>query len=108
MIMRFRPANIRLINRRSTLPRLLLALSSKDDKDNYNDKNNNPTDVQRLTGHSISTPEDRRVVKARDGKIAAFAQNLHISQLSHQPFCPVEARSPSAGHTTPIEGATVD
>jgi hypothetical protein len=29
--MRFRPANIRLINRRSHLPRLLLALSSKDD-----------------------------------------------------------------------------
>jgi hypothetical protein len=28
-IMRFRPANIRLINRRSNLPRLLLALSSK-------------------------------------------------------------------------------
>jgi len=28
MIMRFRPANIRLINRRSNLPRLLLALSS--------------------------------------------------------------------------------
>ena len=27
MIMRFRPANIRLINRRSNLPRLLLALS---------------------------------------------------------------------------------
>ena len=27
-IMRFRPANIRLINRRSNLPRLLLALSS--------------------------------------------------------------------------------
>jgi len=48
--MRFRPANIRLINRRSTLPRLLLALSSKDDKDNDNDKSK-PTDVQRLTGH---------------------------------------------------------
>jgi hypothetical protein len=31
MIMRFRPANIRLINRRSHLPRLLLALSSKHD-----------------------------------------------------------------------------
>ena len=38
MIMRFRHANIRLINRRSKLPRLLLALSSG--KDNDNDKNN--------------------------------------------------------------------
>ena len=49
MIMRFRPANIRLINRRSNLPRLLLALSSKNGKNNDNDKNN-PTDVQGLTG----------------------------------------------------------
>jgi hypothetical protein len=46
--MRFRPANIRLINRRPNLPRLLLALSSKNGKDN-NDKNN-PTDEQELTG----------------------------------------------------------
>jgi hypothetical protein len=58
MIMRFRPANIRLINRRSILPRLLLALSSKDERRNDNNKNN-PTDVRRLTGHSIS-------VKIRD------------------------------------------
>jgi len=43
--MRFRPANIRLTNRRPLLPRLLLALSSE----NGNDKNN-PTDLQRLTG----------------------------------------------------------
>ena len=34
MIMRFRPANIRLINRRSSLPRLLLALSSWKGDDN--------------------------------------------------------------------------
>ena len=53
MIMRFRPANIRLINRRSILPRLLLALSSKDEKNKNNNKND-PTDLQRLTGHSIS------------------------------------------------------
>ncbi len=38
--MRFRPANIRLINRRQNLPRLLLALSLKDDKNKDNDKNN--------------------------------------------------------------------
>ena len=48
-IMRFRPANIRLINRRSNLPRLLLALFSINGKSNDNDKNN-PADVQRLTG----------------------------------------------------------
>ncbi|MGB7547324.1 MAG: hypothetical protein WBM14_06220, partial [Terracidiphilus sp.] len=54
--MRFRPANIRLINRRSNLPRLLLALSSKNNKSN--DKNNT-TDVQRLTGslHIRAKPE---------------------------------------------------
>jgi hypothetical protein len=51
--MRFRPANIRLINRRSNLPRLLLVLSSENGKSNRNDKNNH-TDVQGLTGHSIS------------------------------------------------------
>jgi len=50
-IMRFRPANIRLINRRSNLHRLLLALSSKSGKSN--DKNKN-TIGQGLTGHSIS------------------------------------------------------
>src|SRR5450631_2702060 len=48
-IMRSRPANIRLINRRSNLPRLPLALSSKKGKSNDNDKNN-PTDAQELTG----------------------------------------------------------
>ena len=37
--MRFRPANIRLINRRPQLPWLRLALSSDNNKDN-------PTDVQ--------------------------------------------------------------
>jgi len=35
------------------LPRLLLALSSKEETSNDNNKNN-PTNVQRLTGHSIS------------------------------------------------------
>src|SRR3954468_16543843 len=46
--MRFRPANIRLINRRSNLPRLLLALSSGKSKNNDNYKNN-PSDSARLT-----------------------------------------------------------
>jgi hypothetical protein len=45
--MRFRPANIRVINRRQNLPRLLLALSLKNHQ-------SNPIDVQTLTGHSIS------------------------------------------------------
>jgi hypothetical protein len=54
--MRFRPANIRLINRRYYLPRLLLALSSNSDKSKDNNKNH-PIDVQRLTGHSISGNE---------------------------------------------------
>jgi integrase len=48
-IMRFRPANIRLINRRLKLPRLLLAQSSTNGISNDNDKIN-PTDLQGLTG----------------------------------------------------------
>jgi hypothetical protein len=58
--MRFRPANIRLINRRSKLLRLLLALSSGKDKSSDYDKNN-PTDLAVLTrslhiwlSHSLS------------------------------------------------------
>ena len=55
--MRFRPANIRLINRRSNLPRLLLALSSTNGKSNNNDKNNprRRAEVDRVTPYqSIS------------------------------------------------------
>jgi hypothetical protein len=48
-IMRFRPANIRLINRRSNLPRLLLALCSIEGKSKDNNKNN-PSDAPGLTG----------------------------------------------------------
>src|ERR1700679_2140261 len=46
MIMWLRPPNIRLINRRSKLLRLLLALSSG--KENANHQNN-PTDLAQLT-----------------------------------------------------------
>jgi hypothetical protein len=46
MIMRFRPANISLINRRHYLPRLLLTLSSIEENDQ-----------RTLTGHYISTSE---------------------------------------------------
>ena len=48
--MRFRPANISLINRRHYLPRLLLTLSWE--KSKYK---NHPSDSQMLTGHTIST-----------------------------------------------------
>ncbi len=48
-IMRFRPANIRLINRRANLPRLRLALSPENGKNNDNYKNN-PTEARELTG----------------------------------------------------------
>ena len=47
--MRFGPANIRLINRRANLPRLLLALFSKKQKRKNNHKNN-PMGAQELTG----------------------------------------------------------
>ena len=45
-IMRFRPANIRLINRRLQLPRLLLVLSSKNHKNNDDQTH----ELRRLTG----------------------------------------------------------
>src|SRR5277367_4445262 len=66
MIMRFRPANIRLINRRSKLLRLLLALSSGKDKSNDNDKNNpqlcgvdtvTPYQAESLRHKHIETPQ---------------------------------------------------
>jgi hypothetical protein len=53
MIMRLPHANIRLINRRSQLPRLLLALPSKNGE-GKNNNNKNHTNAQGLTGHSKS------------------------------------------------------
>jgi hypothetical protein len=55
--MRFRSANIRLSNRRSNPPRLLLTPFFKNGKNNHNDKNN-PTDVQASTGllHICASP----------------------------------------------------
>jgi hypothetical protein len=50
--MRFRPANISLINRRHYLPRLLLTLSSFTENDQ-----------RTLTGHYISTSELATVVR---------------------------------------------
>jgi hypothetical protein len=53
MIMRFRPANISLINRRLYLPRLLLTLSSK--KQKQKQKQNHNSDSKMLTGsHHIN------------------------------------------------------
>ena len=78
MIMRFRPANISLINRRHYLPRLLLILSLK-----YNDKNN-PTDVQRLTG-SLHIRELRRRNDA-ESTIHAYRRTIeHFAGYFHCP-----------------------
>ena len=57
MIMRFRAANIRLINRRSLLPRLLLALHSKKRK-------------RQIQKHSTDRAE--------------LTRSLHIGQITHQ------------------------
>jgi hypothetical protein len=62
MIMQFRPANIRLINRRLKLPRLLLALSSRKCKDNYK---NIPTDFAVLT-RSLHIRWDEKAGLQRD------------------------------------------
>ncbi len=72
--MRFRPANIRLINRRSILPRLLLALCSKEETNN--DNKNNATDVQRLTGHSISE-SDPLLPRNAAGQVAGTLGFMH-------------------------------
>src|SRR3954453_8762360 len=81
--MRFRPANIRLINRRSNLPRLLLALSSGKSKSNDNDKNN-PIDSAGLTGSLHISP-----YHSPRGPIAAFSSvsvyDLAISRQSRIP-----------------------
>ena len=68
-IVRFRPANIRLIHRRQNLLRLLLALSSNHGKSNNNDNDkNNPTISQKLTGaisvhmrHRFTVPGSRSI-----------------------------------------------
>jgi hypothetical protein len=74
MIMRFRPANIRLINRRSKLPRLLLVLPSNNGKSNRNNKNN-PTDAQALTG---SLHISNRNNKNNPTDAQALTGSLHI------------------------------
>ena len=94
--MRFRPANIRLINRRPNLPRLLLALSSIDDKSNDNNKNN-PTDSQVLTGslhirsHSLFIGDGRQIIDTRVGsnldcfnQIAVQNSRNNLSRTAHK------------------------
>jgi hypothetical protein len=67
--MRFRPANISLINRRLYLPQLRLTLSLKYDDKNY------PTDSQILTGHSISASEGaQECERSSQGWRAAYAE----------------------------------
>jgi len=54
MIMRFRPANIRLINRRSKLPRLLLALSSGKENANHQNKPHRSRPVDTVTPYQAN------------------------------------------------------
>src|SRR5579859_8023290 len=64
-------ANIRLINRRSNMLRLLLALSSRNSKSNRNDKKTNPTDSQGWTGS----------LHIRDPPGAFYRSEEHTSEL---------------------------
>ena len=80
--MRFRPANISLINRRHYLPRLLLILSSKRQVQNH------PNDSKMLTGsHHITSqlattqPELRNQTAANGAPFAAIGQ-LGLSKFS--------------------------
>ncbi len=76
MIMRFRPANIRLINRRSTLPRLLLALTSGNN-DNYK---GNPTDLAELT-RSLHIRWDEKAGLQRDAISSQVIDALEAREI---------------------------
>ncbi|MGA8109964.1 MAG: hypothetical protein WB974_11040, partial [Acidobacteriaceae bacterium] len=89
MIMRFRPANIRLINRRSNLPRLLLALSSGNNKSN--DKNK-PTDPQQLTRslhiRAYRSSNRRAAPSQVDSRLVICCQSmLHARQQAEARLC---------------------
>jgi hypothetical protein len=75
--MRFRPANIRLINRRSNLPRPLLALSSKNNKCNDKDENDH-AHSQRLT----------RSLHIRDYALIEKAINELMAAITHYKKAP--------------------
>ena len=101
MIMRFRPANIRLINRRSNLPRLLLALSSGKSKNNDNDKNN-PIDSAGLTRalHIRPTRSSTRLATC----LPAFnASGNSETESTHRAF-----RATPWGHRAPPAPAYFD
>src|SRR6266568_9347378 len=68
MIMRFRPANISLINRRHYLPRLLLTLSSKRQIQKPHQRFE---DVDRVTPYQVRV--------ARQPEIEAFLVNRHLA-----------------------------
>ena len=69
MIMRFRPANIRLINRRSLLPRLLLALSSRRGDD---DVKNTPRSVVLTRSLHIRSNRSSTDSSQRGGPLSGF------------------------------------
>ena len=71
--MRFRPANISLINRRHYLPRLLLTLSSKYENENH------PTDLQLLTGsHHINFRLAHHPISILEGDVGRLTFAPHI------------------------------
>jgi hypothetical protein len=91
MIMRFRPANIRLINRRSKLLRLLLVLSSG--KQNANHQNN-PTDLAQLTRSLHIRPmHSLRIIYAPKGRLvmknAPVFLVLHLYSVMKVVDCPM-------------------
>jgi hypothetical protein len=64
MIMRFRPANISLINRRHFLPRLLLTLSSKGKKQKTKQKPpQHFEDVDRVTPYQLTSGLERAAIR---------------------------------------------
>ena len=98
--MRFRPANIRLINRRSKLPRLLLALSSGKDKGNDNDKNN-PTvrEVDTVTPYQAES-----LIEARF-RTAEFRPVRQRSRLPRHLLAAGRSRSSIHGSAAPVLAA---
>ena len=90
--MRFRPANISLINRRHYLPRLLLTLSLKYENENH------PTDLQLLTGsHHISSglPTIRPELKRSIISIVGIQARIFILLATGAPVGVVIRRGPS-------------
>jgi hypothetical protein len=97
MIMRFRPANIRLINRRLKLPRLLLALSSRKRKDNYK---NIPTDFAVLTRSlHIRAKRSSSIVCGTLERIGTGKRVRFHEYLSFRAAVKTDAGTAAAAHT---------